>query len=113
MAVAEHRTKLRWMDASTVEAVRFEPPARVTFRLLRGPVPHVVETFVLEEQQSGTLLCYEGELGADLWFLGRLYGGKIVRPVWERTVATSLDQIKQGAEQRAAARRRRQPTDAG
>lgn len=113
MAVAAHRTKLPWMDAFTVEAVRFEPPARITFRLLRGPVPHVVEEFALEEQASGTLLRYRGELGADLWLLGRIYGGRVVRPVWERTVAASLDQIKAGAEQRAAAHRRRRPRDAG
>jgi hypothetical protein len=113
MAVATHRTKLPWMDAVTVEVVRFEPPARVTFRLLRGPVPHVLEEFALDQQESATLLGYRGELGADLWLLGRIYGGKVVRPVWERTVAASLDQIKQGAEQRAAARRRRRPRDAG
>jgi hypothetical protein len=113
MAVAEHRTKLPWMDALTVEAVRFEPPARVTFRLLRGPVPHVLEEFTLEEQEAGTLLRYRGELGADLWLLGRVWGGKVVRPVWERTVAASLEQIKQGAEQRAGARRRRRPRDTG
>jgi hypothetical protein len=30
-----------------VETVRFTPPERVDFRLVRGPVPHVVETFLL------------------------------------------------------------------
>jgi hypothetical protein len=113
MAVAEHRTKLPWMDAVTVEAVRFDRPGRVSFRLLRGPVPHVFEEFILEEHEAGTLLHYRGELGADLWLLGRLYGGKVVRPVWERTVAASLGEIKTGAEQRAVAHRRRRPTEAG
>jgi hypothetical protein len=113
MAVAAHRTRLPWMDAVTVEALHFDPPAGVTFRLLRGPVPHVVEEFALEEQEAGTLLLYRGELGADLWLLGRIFGGSVVRPVWERTVAASLGQIKTGAEQRAAARRRRGAGDAG
>jgi hypothetical protein len=27
--------------------VRFERPERITFRLVRGPVPHVVETYEL------------------------------------------------------------------
>ena len=107
LAVAEHRTKLPLMDAVTVEAVHFEPPGRISFRLLQGPVPHVSEEFLLEEVGSGTALSYQGELGADLWLLGRIYGGSIVRPAWERTVAASLDDIRKGAEQRAAARRRR------
>lgn len=109
LAVAKHRTKLPLMDAVTVEAVVFEPPNRISFRLLQGPVPHVSEEFVLEQIRSGTLLTYRGELGADLWLVGRFYGGSIVRPAWERTVAASLEEIKNGAEQRARARRRRDP----
>ncbi len=107
LVVAEHRTKLPLMDAVTVEAVRFDPPGRIGFRLLRGPVPHVSEEFLLEETESGTALSYRGELGADLWVLGRIYGGSIVRPSWESAVARSMEEIKKGAEQRAAARRRR------
>lgn len=107
LAVAEHRTKLPLMDAVTVEAVRFEPPERITFRLLRGPVSHVWEEFVLEESGSQTKLGYRGALETDLWALGTFYGASIVRPVWEATVAESLEQVKQGAERRAAARRRR------
>jgi hypothetical protein len=55
--------------AQTVETVRFTRPERVDFRLLRGPVPHVVEAFVLSEQAAGagTRLAYDGEIGADLW----------------------------------------------
>ncbi len=107
MAVAQHRTKLPLMDAITVESIRFQRPERVSFRLLRGPVPHVVEEFVLEEQDGGTLVTYQGELGADLWLLGRFYGGRIVRPAWERVVRASIGEIKVAAEQRAAAHRRR------
>lgn len=107
LVVAEHHTKLPLMDALTVEAVRFDPPGRISFRLLQGPVPHVSEEFLLEEIGAETVLSYRGGLGADLWLLGRVYGGSIVRPVWERTVATSMEEIKKGAEQRAAARRRR------
>ena len=54
--------------AQTVETVRFTPPERIDFRLVRGPVPHVVEAFVLTEQAGGasTQLAYHGEIGADL-----------------------------------------------
>lgn len=105
--VAEHRTKLPVMDAITVEEVRFDPPGRISFRLLKGPVPHVSEEFLLEETDSGMALTYRGDLGADFWILGRIYGGSIVRPSWESAVAHSMEEIKKGAEKRAAARRRR------
>ena len=108
LVVAEHRTHLPLMDAITVESVLFEPPGRVSFRLLRGPVPYVVEEFVLEEDGAGTRFTYRGELGADLWLLGRIYGAKVVKPAWEAVVTKSLAQVKSGAEQRSAARRRRE-----
>ncbi len=107
LVIAEHRTKLPLMDAVTVEAVQFYAPGRITFRLLQGPVPQVSEEFLLEEIGSETALSYRGELGADLWLLGRIYGGSIVRPAWERTVVASMEEIKKGAERRSAARRRR------
>lgn len=107
LVVAEHRTPVAWMDAITVEAVHFEPPSLITFRLLQGPVPHVTEEFLLEESGSSTTLTYRGQMGADLWLIGSLYASKLVKPIWEGTVADTLEQIKQGAEKRAEARRRR------
>jgi hypothetical protein len=47
MALAAHRTRTRWFTTTTVEAVRFERPHLITFRLARGPVPHVAEVFEL------------------------------------------------------------------
>jgi hypothetical protein len=48
MVLAAHRTPVRWgLVATTVETVRFSRPERVDFRLVRGPVPHVVERFML------------------------------------------------------------------
>ena len=76
MVLAAHFTPLGGrlgLVAQTVETVRFTPPERVDFRLVRGPVPHVVEAFVLTEQAggAGTRLAYDGEIGADLWLLGQ------------------------------------------
>lgn len=107
LVVAEHHTHLPIMDAITVETVTFEPPERIRFRLLRGPVPSVTEEFVFDEEESGTLFTYRGELSADLWAIGRLYGAKLVKPFWESTVRASMEHAKAGAEQRAAAHRRR------
>ncbi|MCA1726999.1 MAG: SRPBCC family protein [Actinobacteria bacterium] len=107
LVVALHRTPLPLRDAVTVETVAFERPARVTFKLLRGPVPYVEEEFLLEERDGETDFTYRGELGADLWALGRLYGGRIVKPVWQDVVRRSLEDVKQAAEERAFARERR------
>jgi hypothetical protein len=77
MVLAAHRTALgRGMVATTVETVRFERPVAVHFRLVRGPIPHVVERFELTEDGDGTLFHYEGELGAHLWVVGRWWGDR-------------------------------------
>ena len=43
----------RVLDAETV---RFERPHRVSFRLVKGPVPHVLERFELRPSELGELL---------------------------------------------------------
>jgi hypothetical protein len=103
LVLAAHRTSVgRGLVAITVETVRFSPPERVEFRLVRGPVPHVVESFHLHDV-GGTRLDYSGELGTDLWAVGRFWGDQVARR-WEGAVAASLDQVKTAAEARAARR---------
>src|SRR5829696_741297 len=68
MVLAAHFTPLGGrlgLVAQTVETVRFTRPERVDFRLVRGPVPHVVEAFVLSEQAggAGTRLATTGDRG--------------------------------------------------
>ncbi|MBC2905522.1 SRPBCC family protein [Streptomyces sp. PSKA01] len=103
MVLAEHCTPIAGgrLTAVTVETVRFTRPARIDFRLVRGPVPHVTESFVLEETAAGTRLVYEGELGTDLWRAGQWWGTAVAAR-WEATVASSLASVKQEAERRAA-----------
>lgn len=103
IVLAAHFTPAYGLTATTVETVRFERPQQVSFRLLRGPVPHVLETFELREAGDGTELRYSGELGTDLWTLGALWGAAVAR-TWEATVASSLDRIRAEAERRATAR---------
>ena len=100
MVLAAHFTTVGRLTTTTVETVRFERPDRVTFRLVRGPVPYVVETYELGETPTGTEFTYVGELGADLWQLGEWWANRVARP-WERTVARSLDAIQAEAERRA------------
>jgi hypothetical protein len=102
MVLAAHHTPVRpGLVATTVETVRFERPTAVHFRLVRGPVPHVVEQFQLEARGQGTVLAYQGELGADLWAAGRWWGGQVAA-TWEAAVRSSFTSIKAEAERRTA-----------
>ena len=101
VVLAAHYTRAYGLTATTVETVRFEPPERVHFRLVRGPVPHVVEQFELREVDDGTELEYSGELGTDFWAAGALWGAAVAR-TWVATVESSLASVKDEAERRAS-----------
>ncbi|MFV0132032.1 SRPBCC family protein [Streptomyces sp. HMX87] len=103
MVLAAHRTPVAGgrLTATTVETVRFTRPERIDFRLVRGPVPAVTETFELTEEGPGTRLVYRGELGADLWTLGRWWGD-VVAPRWESAVEATLTAVKREGERRAS-----------
>jgi hypothetical protein len=103
LVLAAHFTPLaRGLTVTTVETVRFERPHRISFRLVKGPVPHVVERYELEPRDGGTNFVYTGELGTDLWWLGAWWGDRVA-PSWERTVAASLDAVRAEAERRSHA----------
>jgi len=105
MVLAAHHTAVgRKLSATTVETVRFERPARVTFRLVRGPVPHVTETFTLTETGGRTSFLYEGELGTDFGAVGQWWGKKVASK-WVATVEASLAGISAEAERRASLHR--------
>jgi len=101
LVLAAHFTPIPGgLVATTVETVHFDRPRSISFRLVRGPVPYVTETFALREHDAGTEFIYSGEMGTDLWGLGRWWAG-VVAPTWERTVEQSVASIKAEAERRA------------
>lgn len=100
MVLAAHRTPVRGrLVATTVETVRFTRPERIDFRLTRGPVPYVVEQFLLNAHEQQTRLEYTGQLGTDLWALGARWGELVAGP-WERTVEETFAAVKAEAERR-------------
>jgi hypothetical protein len=106
LVLAAHFTRVApGLKVTTVETVRFEPPHRVSFRLVKGPVPHVLERYELRPSDAGTAFEYRGELGTDLWALGALWGN-VVAPSWEQTVRSSLESVRTEAERRARRRSR-------
>ncbi len=109
MVLAEHFIPVGPLVATTLETVQFDRPGLVRFRLVRGPVPHVSEEFSLSEEDGVTTLEYNGQLGTDLWALGRLWGRRVGRR-WEAAVRASLGGIAVEAERRAS--RRAQPGSA-
>ncbi len=106
MVLAAHFTRVGRLVATTVETVRFERPGRIDFRLVRGPVPHVAESFRLASVSAGTELTWQGKLGADLWGIGRWWGNRVAE-VWEETVRASLQAVAAEAQRRSAAHSRR------
>jgi hypothetical protein len=101
MVLAAHFTKVKCGVTTTVETVRFTRPERIDFRVVRGPVPHLVEAFILEPTDVGTRLTWQGDLGTDLWALGGWWGGRVAR-AWEKAVRASLKPIAAEAERRTA-----------
>jgi hypothetical protein len=64
LVLAAHLTRVApGLTVTTVETVRFERPHRISFRLVKGPVPHVVERYELRVSETGTAFEYSGELG--------------------------------------------------
>jgi uncharacterized protein YndB with AHSA1/START domain len=108
LVVAAHHTKVHFYTSRTVEVLELEPPKRVGFEHLIGPVPHAVEEFTLEEAGDGTQLRYSGEIGIDFFVLGRLAARHWVRPQWERVVREHVEDLRGRAEERAARRHSRE-----
>ena len=104
LVLAAHYTPIRGrLRATTVETVHFDRPHRIDFRLVRGPVPYVVETFTLEQRGDHTVLTYAGQLGTDLWGLGERWGD-LVAPKWVSVVASAFEATKTEAKRRHEAR---------
>ena len=103
MVLAAHVTEVGARRVTTVEAVRFEPPERIHFRLVRGPVPHLSEAFELAETDSGTALTWRGELGTDFGPVGARWGTLVAR-TWARAVARTVATVKAEAERHRAGR---------
>lgn len=103
MPAAHYTPICRHLKATTVETVRFTRPERIDFRLVRGSVPHVIESFILADRHGATQFRYEGEISADLWRLGQWWADVVGRK-WEAVVADSLASVKAEAERRAVTR---------
>lgn len=99
MVLAAHFTQVKCGTTTTLETVRFDRPDRIDFRVVRGPVPHLVEAFLLTPTEAGTELRWQGEIGTDGWAVGAWWGRRVAR-AWTRAVAASFHDIATEAERR-------------
>lgn len=104
MVLAAHHTAVKCGVTTTVETVRFTRAERIDFRVVRGPVPHVSESFVLSETNGQTDLVWEGQLGTDFGALGARWGAVVARS-WEGAVRRSMKAIASEAERLSRSRR--------
>ena len=100
MVLAAHFTPVKCGTTTTLETVRFQRPDRIDFRLVRGPVPYLAESFLLSPRGAGAELRWQGEVGTDLWAVGEWWGRRVAR-VWSHVVQTSMHEIAAEAERRA------------
>lgn len=115
--VVKFRTKAGPISYDTVEEVTLEPPSRITFRHMSGPLHHAWEEFVFEEITEFEMeLVHDGEF---IWkrfpFFGWFGGMIYTKPTFERVLTKHMAQLKESAEARAARSRvfPRPPADTG
>jgi len=63
-AIVEFTTTVFGRQVRTLEEVGFHAPDRITYRLIRGPLPAVDEEFLVQPSGDGSLLRYRGTISA-------------------------------------------------
>ncbi len=101
-AVVEFTTPVFGRRVVTVEEVRFEPPHRIHYRLLSGPLPAVEEEFWLQPAAIGTVMRYSGRYQPHRPLLRTLFDRAVVPSIYRRVVWKSMLDIKAAAEARQA-----------
>ena len=99
-AIVEFMTSLPLWTVRTLEEVVFIPPDRITYRLLRGPLPEVHEEFRLEAADGGTVLRYSGTFRAHEPWPRTLVDRLVVPRLYRRAVLKTMQGIKRAAEDR-------------
>jgi hypothetical protein len=97
------RTTLRRRPAATLHLVTLDPPERIEYRSLEGPLHRIEESIALSEPAPGaTKMTYRGHFwtrgGPFGWILGRARAKRSI----QRAVTKQLQHHKWIAERRAA-----------
>ena len=101
--VAEFKTRAGPFTYTSIEEVHLEPPERITFEHLKGPLRYAKEEFVFRDVDGATELEHRGEFiwhwfPLFVWLGGRLY----TKPMFERAIRQHMEQIRVSCEERAS-----------
>lgn len=101
--IAEFRSKAWLKTYTTIEEVGLEPPERITFKHLSGPLDYAWEEFVFTDVDGETELVHNGEfIWKNIPLVGWLGGVIYTRRAFESVVAEHMEQLKIATEARAA-----------
>jgi len=100
--LVEFETSWRDQVIKTVELVMVDPPARIAYRWVEGPLDRVEEEILLEASAPDrTVMAYTGRGGTGAGLRGWLRTLVVVRPIFNRLVLSHLLEGKRLAEERA------------
>ena len=101
--IAEFKTKAGLFTYTTREQVVLDPPDRITFKHLKGPLAYAYEEFILREKGDDTELTHSGEF---IWVripvIGSVIGRLFTKGLYERVVMRHMGKLKETIEARAA-----------
>ena len=101
--VAEFKTRVGPLTYTTVEEVVLEPPDRISFTHLKGPLHYAWEQFEFRDVDGDMELVHRGEF---VWHwlpvFGWLWGWMYVKPLFERLIVKHMRQVRVSCEARAA-----------
>ncbi|MFQ5934600.1 MAG: type II toxin-antitoxin system RatA family toxin [Dehalococcoidia bacterium] len=101
--IAEFYTRVGPVTVTTLEELTLEPPEKIKYRWLKGPVKYVREEFLFREADNGgSELAYSGEFDLKIPIFGWLVGRLFIKPRFERLVVEHMEEIREAAEARAA-----------
>ncbi|MDQ6883931.1 MAG: SRPBCC family protein [Candidatus Dormibacteraeota bacterium] len=99
-AIVEFTTRVAGRTVKTLEEVGFHTPDRITYRLLKGPLPAVDEEFRMEPDGDNTILRYRATFVPHAPWWRAAFDRAIVPWIYRKAVTSSMHQIKQAAEER-------------
>lgn len=101
--IVRFETTYRNRTIPTVERIKLQPPVRIQYAWLEGPLPDVREEISFRQvEEAETDVTYAGWFAPPPGLFGSLIGRLYVRRVFDRLVREHLLEAKELAERRAA-----------
>ncbi len=100
--LVEFKTTNRGREVVTLERLRLDPPARIDYEWVKGPLPEVRESITFSiDGENRTRITYEGAVDVTGGLLARIAARLWIKPTFERVVLQHLEAAKDIAERRA------------